>query len=379
MPMEGGNRPLRACGTRFIAHKVVALARLVDHFGPYISHLTSLTEDVTVRPADRQKITGYIRKWRNAKMLIGCAYFHDVLKPMATLCKALQADEVCVVHALEWILKASKNVQKMKDTDVGELPMVKKVLSRVNENNGTFSYQGADLVAYADAIAYFRAHHQEYSQSIEACLKQRMSSQETDMLTHALTVLATQGWERSETPSFGYPALEYLSERFAAPLQHANIDTALLQGEWDNLVGYGKDYLNLATEENNVIWWKLFNSPSAKEWANILGLVEMLFCLPMSNGHLERVFSQLKLIKTNRRNCLSEDRLDSLVRIATTGPPLKQWDAGNAVELWWSDKKRRNVGEPRGLHAQPTSGAAVEDRDPSTSITLEDWERWIEE
>ena len=153
---------------------------------------------------------------------------------------------------------------------MGELPMVKKVLSRVNENSGTFSYQGADLVAYADAISYFRAHHQEYSQSIEACLKQRMSSQETDMLTHALTVLATQGWGRSETPSFGYPALEYLSERFAAPLQHANIDTALLQGEWDDLVGYGKDYLNLATEENNVIWWKLFNSPSAKEWANIL-------------------------------------------------------------------------------------------------------------
>ena len=230
MPMEGGNRPLRACGTRFIAHKVVALARLVDRVGPYICHLTSLTENVTVRPVDRQKITGYILKWRNTKML-GCTYFHDILKPMATLCKALQEDEVCVVHVLEWILKASKNVQKMKDTDVGELPMVKKVLSRVNENNGTFGYLQADLVAYPDAVAYFRAHHQEYSQSIEACLKQRMGSQETDMLTHALTILATQGWGRSETPFFLYPALEYLPERFAAPLQHANIDTALLQGE----------------------------------------------------------------------------------------------------------------------------------------------------
>ena len=101
MPMEGGNRPLRACGTRFIAHKVVPLARLVDRFGPYINHLTSLTENVTVIPADRQKITGYIRKWRNAKMLISCAYFHDILKPMAMLCKAFQVDEVCVVHELE--------------------------------------------------------------------------------------------------------------------------------------------------------------------------------------------------------------------------------------------------------------------------------------
>ena len=27
LPIEGGNRPLRACGTRFITHKVVAFGR----------------------------------------------------------------------------------------------------------------------------------------------------------------------------------------------------------------------------------------------------------------------------------------------------------------------------------------------------------------
>ena len=27
---KGGTRPLRACGTRFVAHKVVALTRLID-------------------------------------------------------------------------------------------------------------------------------------------------------------------------------------------------------------------------------------------------------------------------------------------------------------------------------------------------------------
>ena len=34
----GGNRPLRACGTRFIAHKVVALARVTDRLGAYLCH-----------------------------------------------------------------------------------------------------------------------------------------------------------------------------------------------------------------------------------------------------------------------------------------------------------------------------------------------------
>ena len=39
----GGLRPLRACGTRFVLHKIAALARLIDRFEVYISHLTTLS------------------------------------------------------------------------------------------------------------------------------------------------------------------------------------------------------------------------------------------------------------------------------------------------------------------------------------------------
>ena len=45
MPTGGGNRPLRACGTRFVAHKVAALERLINHFGTYLNHLAILSED----------------------------------------------------------------------------------------------------------------------------------------------------------------------------------------------------------------------------------------------------------------------------------------------------------------------------------------------
>ena len=64
-------------------------------------------------------------------------------------------------------------------------------------------------------------------------------------------------------------------------------------------------YLNLVQEDYITIWWKLYNSFDAHKWSNIL---ELLFCLPMANGHLERVFSQLKLIKTN---CLGKNQLDA--------------------------------------------------------------------
>ena len=37
MPSKGGIRPLRACWTRFVMHKVATLKRMMDRFGAYIS------------------------------------------------------------------------------------------------------------------------------------------------------------------------------------------------------------------------------------------------------------------------------------------------------------------------------------------------------
>ena len=68
-----------------------------------MSHLTALTEDAVTRTADKQKLKEYISKWRCAKVVLGCAIFHDILKPAATLCKVLKNDELCIVSAIEAI------------------------------------------------------------------------------------------------------------------------------------------------------------------------------------------------------------------------------------------------------------------------------------
>ena len=69
--------------------------------------------------------------------------------------------------------------------------------------------------------------------------------------------------------------------------------------------------------------------------------MELLFCLPIANGRVERVFSQLKLINNSLRTCLPEDALDQLVRINVEWPTLTDWDAARALELCWREKTRR--------------------------------------
>ena len=106
-----GNRLLRACGTRFVCHKVTDLNRIIDRYGVYLTHLVSLTEDPTTKPADKQKLKGYILKWRGCKLLLGCAMFHDLLKPAS---KVLQCDELSIIDAIECILKTTWEMEQLR-------------------------------------------------------------------------------------------------------------------------------------------------------------------------------------------------------------------------------------------------------------------------
>ena len=50
--MKGGTKPLRACGTRFVAHKV---AQLIDRYVAYLNHLMMLSQDRKVKSSDKEK------------------------------------------------------------------------------------------------------------------------------------------------------------------------------------------------------------------------------------------------------------------------------------------------------------------------------------
>ena len=129
---------------------------------------------------------------------------------LRTMCKVLQEDELCVVRAIESVLRTKRSMDKVRETPFEELPTVKKVLERIQQEDGTVSYQTAELKLYEAGLEYIKSHHVEWVEAIEACLLQRLKSQtpELELLTHAITILATHGCQQSESPSFAYAALD---------------------------------------------------------------------------------------------------------------------------------------------------------------------------
>ena len=64
--------------------------------------------------------------------------------------------------------------------------------------------------------------------------------------------------------------------------------------------------------------------------------------IPVSTASVERSFSQMKLLKTRLRNCLSDSSLSHLMKIAIESPDkLSDSDTEEIVNVW--NRKSRRV------------------------------------
>ena len=116
---------------------------------------------------------------------------------------------------------------------------MKKVLSR--DGSGSTMYQGVELSKHKERLKLLQSHYREYTDAVQKCLCDRVKIQTTDLLTHALTILVTNGWERTESSAFGHQALCHL---FVDPLENAGVNCSLVLEEWDDMLDHAKSYLN---------------------------------------------------------------------------------------------------------------------------------------
>ena len=138
------------------------------------------------------------------------------------------------------------------------------------------------------------------------------------------------------------------------------------------MVDYRKMHINLMDNYMKV-WWKLFNNIDNVRWNNFLSLVELLFTILISYGHLE-------MLKSNRQSSLGENMLNNLC-IHLEGPSLSQWNVKGTVQLWWNDKIYRpnRASKPCSSHDQSALIVSdSEDEDKEPQLILDEWEEWLE-
>ncbi len=136
------------------------------------------------------------------------------------------------------------------------------------------------------------------------------------------------------------------------------------------------------------MWWQLFHAPDSSEWSNVLCLASLLFSFPVSNGKLERSFSQLNLIKYNTRTSLDRDTLNNLLILNTDKIPRQEFTPEAAIDLCCDAKTRKPSHAPRKQYKKHTSrGEALEtptpDKDSNEEeedeMLLDDWDESMQD
>ena len=187
-------------------------------------------------------------------------------------------------------------------------------------------------------------------------------------------MLATQGWKKIADENEPLTPIDRLVDQFSMPRASAGADLCAIRLEFSKILQYAIMYISLATSEYRAVWWRLFHAPCACEWANMLILAELLFSLPASNGKVERTFSQLKVIKSDKRTSLNNDTLDDLLTIVTSNCSMKDFNPDKAIDLWWQSKTRRPNQTGRHCSSTTQNATSDDDSDPETdSDMLEEW------
>ena len=104
-----------------------------------------------MKSADRAKIKGYYNKWTNAKYLLGCALFIDLLSPCAILSKIMQNDSLDILEALSAVLMALKETGILCTMGIDQWPTYALALGKCESKDGKVFYQCQDLKFFSAA------------------------------------------------------------------------------------------------------------------------------------------------------------------------------------------------------------------------------------
>ena len=346
---EGSLKLKRSSRTRWISFKLSALRLVFDKYGVYMQYLENLIADDTTNSNDREKIRGYLHRWKSSEMLLYIALFIDILNPAAILSKTFQKDGMDSVEAVHNLKRSEQELEKLTCRSFVELPSVKFLLGKINKE-ASYSYQGIEfpIDSFENAIDTVKSAKNSFTVSVQSAINARLEEASTIHLDAVANILNTEQWKTvvdADGGEFADDKIVELIDKFQAVMfkQDLSLDTTpsdILE-EWHDMLNYTLNFLKPKSTAYKKTWKLLFNCCYSGKWKNILLLITLLFSVPVCNAKLERLFSHLRRVKNDFRSSLGEHRLTNILRILEEGPALGSFDVSAVVHLWQSQKVRR--------------------------------------
>lgn len=216
----------------------------------------------------------------------------------------------------------------------------------------TFDYGGVDCI-FDISKSQLDRELKSYVSTLVENLEERFDDEFVEFWDNA-SVLDPEKLPKDldASPSYGCSNFIFLTKHFKANLDKHKIDVPVnedkIKKQWTEFLpifkklykGASKVWeeqlkeINSKTTSNSTItppyskmlltWRSVFSSDTLKaNFPLVIAIAMRVLVIPLCSVECERGFSQQNLIRTKHRSCLETSTLDSLMRIAMTGPPFK--------------------------------------------------------
>ena len=161
-----------------------------------------------------------------------------------------------------------------------------------------------------------------------------------DQIYKSMSIYDPKFWNIGEK-SYGLNEIETIFNHFKEPLVSSGFNLKLAKNEWQSIKVLTKEcYQNFNANQ----LWHTILTMREKEYPNMCKLVELIIAISGSNSSVERTFSILTLILSDRRLSLKHDGMEDLMMIAANDSLWSEKDKNDiydrAYEIY-SEKRRK--------------------------------------
>ena len=339
-------KPVKASGTRWVAHKVNAMEIVLKNYGIFIAHLESLAQTDS-QELKRAELHGFAKLWRQAKFPLHLAIYLDILQPIKVLSLAMQQDthdpvaQIKQVNEFSWTMaKLNALLTQSIDKTATRLTNYTKFIKECEDG----SYQGIGLLNLDTCSQKIKKSYEEVISTLSAKMNERFEDLKTNPVFKSIMILDCNRWPRDDVnlSTFGEKEIDALIKHFSSLLSKNGCVVEKIISEWDILKLDVRTLIAGCREVKYLdVWQRLFTLPDRSSHKNVLHLIELLLITPTTNAKVERMFSRMKRVKSDWRNRLTRERLENNLRIGEDGPSVKDFNPAQAITHWQDVKIRR--------------------------------------
>ena len=332
-------KPVNLQGTRWMPHLSGCLDVLLRQYQVFVAHFENTVQGKigTIDVQSRAKLS--LKHLKSYDLLSHMHFLKDMLTVLSELSLQFQKDDCCLPDATEALETTCLQLIALQQRPGKNLH---NFLHTVTHENDEYTFQGVKLQPPVVTADQLKQKQNTLVNSVLDHINKRMGDIDTNHLLRDMQIFYPVNLPTTdaELAVYGEDQLNALCDFYSEVLNRFECDVEhLKEVEWPALKVRMRRETNKAAVQE--FYHRIFTNPNQKETLeNILVLVEIVLCIPVSSAICERGLSTMARIKSDLRARLTPDMLNFLMAVSIQGPEPMDYNAARAMELWWHGGER---------------------------------------